>query len=172
MENRNNILLTVAGIAAFSALAYIIINRTSKTNTGMNTNPNLPRGYRNNNPLNIRISSSNWQGKITPNTDGAFEQFTSMAYGFRAAMVLIRTYIQTYGLNTVAKIISRWAPDIENNTENNIRRVCNTTGFSPDRIIDPYNREDMCDLVYAMAIVENGSAPSWQDIYQAWNLYM
>ena len=95
-----------------------------------------------------------------------------MAYGFRAAMVLIRTYIQTYGLNTVSKIISRWAPDIENNTENYIRRVCNTTGFSPDRIIDPYNREDMCDLVYAMAIVENGSAPSWEDIYKAWELYI
>ena len=173
MENRNNILLTVAGIAAFSALAYIIINRTSKTNTDMNTNPNLPRGYRNNNPLNIRISSNAWQGKKTPNTDGVFEQFTSMAYGYRAAMVLIRTYINQYGLNTVQGIISRWAPNNENNTAGYISSVCRLTGYEPDTIISPTNKEQICNLCYAMSIVENGynPMPDRQAILQGWNLY-
>ena len=40
----------------------------------------IPRGYRNNNPLNIRISSSNWLGKVSPNTDGPFEQFSDIKY--------------------------------------------------------------------------------------------
>ena len=49
----------------------------------------MTRGYRNNNPLNIRIDKKNpWLGRVIPNTDGEFEQFTSMAYGYRAAMVL------------------------------------------------------------------------------------
>jgi hypothetical protein len=38
----------------------------------------LPRGIRNNNPLNIRLNPDNrWQGRVSPklNSDGAFEQF-------------------------------------------------------------------------------------------------
>ena len=35
------------------------------------------RGYRNNNPLNIRISSNNWKGEIKPSADGSFCQFTT-----------------------------------------------------------------------------------------------
>ena len=40
-----------------------------------------PRGFRNNNWLNIRISNNNWQGKRTDNTDGAFEQFETPELG-------------------------------------------------------------------------------------------
>jgi uncharacterized protein YggE len=32
-----------------------------------------PKGFRNNNWLNIRISDNNWQGKVPNNTDGEFE---------------------------------------------------------------------------------------------------
>jgi len=48
------------------------------------------RGLRNNNPGNIRISDTPWQGKIPKamNTDKnkAFEQFESLEYGLRALM--------------------------------------------------------------------------------------
>ena len=79
-------LATIAGIVsagAFVVLAYKYLfkngndmsatNNTSTSNSG-NT---LPRGYRNNNPLNIRINSANnWAGKVSPNNDGNFAQFT------------------------------------------------------------------------------------------------
>lgn len=146
--------------------------QTIKTNSS-NMNTTLPRGYRNNNPLNIRLNSANaWDGKVANNTDGVFEQFVSMEYGYRAALKLIRNYINNYGLNTVTKIITKWAPNNENNTANYINRVCETTGWLPSKVIDPYNMQDMCDLAYAMALVENGYTPlpDYTDIYKGWSL--
>ena len=52
----------------------------------------LPRGIRNNNPLNIRLIPDNrWQGRLSPrlNSDGAFEQFQDPIMGLRAAAVLL-----------------------------------------------------------------------------------
>lgn len=133
----------------------------------------MPRGYRNNNPLNIRISTQNWKGKVQPNTDGVFEQFETMAYGYRAAYITIRTYIVKYGLHTVAEIIDRWAPDNENNTAGYIASVCRLTGFVAGTIIDPNDAEQMQALVSAMSIVENGTLyPVPQEaVVEGWNLY-
>lgn len=140
-------------------------------NGGMN-NQYTTRGYRNNNPLNIRkVAGNNWLGKVVPGTDNVFEQFISMAYGYRAALRLITNYIKD-GYITVSDIISRWAPNNENNTAGYIQRVCSTTGFYPATIISANDKQAMCDLVYAMAIVENGNTPlpKIQEIYDGWNL--
>ena len=124
------------------------------------------RGYRNNNPLNIRISNNNWKGEIKPSTDGSFCQFTSMDMGFRAAMCCIRTYIRKYNCNTIEAIINRWAPWSDgNNPTRYAQRVCNTwpNEFTKDTVIDYKNMDQMTKLVYAMAIVENGSEPYMPD---------
>lgn len=139
-------------------------------NNSMNTQ--LTRGYRNNNPLNIRKSSANnWLGKVVPGTDSAFEQFVSMAYGYRAALYLLRKYIKD-GYTTVADIISRWAPNNENNTAGYIQRVCSTTGYTPGTKISANDQQALCNLAYAMAIVENGNTPlpDIQQIREGWNL--
>lgn len=161
--------------ALLLAMAGGIALLTKQTNKQSNTimaDPKLPRGYRNNNPLNIRISSSKWLGEVENNTDGTFEQFVSMEYGYRAALKLIRNYINNHGLHTVAEIISRWAPSNENNTQGYINRVCSTTGWVPGYIVNPNNASDMADLVYAMAIVENGNTilPIYSQIYKGWEL--
>lgn len=72
----------------------------------------LPRGIRNNNPGNIKRGSSAWKGKIpfVQSADTTFEQFTTVEYGLRACMVLLSNYYNKNGLNTVAKIIGKWAP--------------------------------------------------------------
>lgn len=45
------------------------------------TNPKkTPRGIRNNNPMNLRISSNAWRGKI-PGTDKSFETFIDPEHG-------------------------------------------------------------------------------------------
>lgn len=144
----------------------------------MTTDPKLPRGYRNNNPLNIRISSNAWKGKVTPNTDGAFEQFVSMPYGYRAALATMRTYITKYGLNTVSKIITRWAPANENNTLGYIKHVCDYTGLTPDTIVNRNDRDTLTKMAYGMSLVENGNKeytrllglPNMDIINQGWEL--
>ena len=96
----------------------------------------IPRGIRNNNPLNVRRSKDKWLGLRTVQTDAEFCQFETMAYGWRAAFVLLtRTYYHTYRLYTIRAIISRWAPPNENNTKRYIENVSRLTGITPDEPI-------------------------------------
>lgn len=132
------------------------------------------RGYRNNNPLNIRLGNNHWKGEVVPSADKSFCQFQTMAYGFRAAMVCIRTYIVKYGCNTLQDIINRWAPWADgNNPTNYAKRVMARfpdTFPSSDTIIFPTDKTQMTRLVFAMAIVENGSEPRMQDCEQAFQI--
>ena len=121
----------------------------------------LARGYRNNNPLNIRYSAGNpWEGKISyfRNTDEKkqYEQFDSMEYGYRAAFVLMRNKI-SQGYDTVEKLIGVWAPPTENNTNGYIARVCATALLDPSDRINRNDRDTLTKMAYAMSIVENDS---------------
>lgn len=115
----------------------------------------LPRGIRNNNPLNIRIGNR-WIGEVIHPTDSQFEQFIAMRYGFRAGFVLLRRYIVRYKLNTVRLIISRWAPSTENKTEDIIGRVSKFMAIDPDDVLSYENKSQMCKLVQGMCLVECG----------------
>lgn len=76
-----------------------------------------------NNPLNIRYNSINkWKKQINPKS--GFCQFSSIYFGIRAGLVLLRKYRYSYGLDTPKKIISRWAPPSENLTLKYIEFVC------------------------------------------------
>lgn len=131
----------------------------------------LPRGYRNNNPLNIRKNASNaWKGKVVPGTDPAFEQFISMAYGYRAALYLLRKYIGQ-GHNTIRKIINKWAPPSENNTSSYVANVASRSGIGADTILSRTDQQSLCKIAWAMAWSENGKAPAtMEDIYAGWAL--
>ena len=48
----------------------------------------LPRGIRNNNPLNIRRSKDKWKGMRAVQSDAQFVQFESLEWGWRAALAL------------------------------------------------------------------------------------
>lgn len=126
------------------------------------------RGIRNNNPLNIRIGNK-WLGLKTTNTDGTFDQFISVNWGYRAAFIILRNYIRKYKCDTVAKIINRFAPSSENNTEAYIKHVCRITGFDRDTKLFP-TYYDLSKLVYAMAVVESKARPSTDVLRLAWNL--
>lgn len=128
----------------------------------------VPRGIRNNNPLNIRIGNK-WKGLKVPNTDGSFDQFISVYWGYRAAFVILRNYIRKYKYNTVKKIISRFAPSTENNTAAYIKTVCAKTGYKPDQVLSP-TYDDLSKLVYAMAWVESMATPSTQTLRFSWLL--
>ena len=120
----------------------------------------LPRGIRNNNPLNIRRSKDQWKGLADAQTDRAFCQFKSLEYGWRAAFYLLtRTYYHKYRLYTIRTIIRRWAPPGENNTEAYIANVSRLIGIDPDEPIGiPSERPSRWMMVgVAMAIQENGT---------------
>ena len=119
-----------------------------------------PRGIRNNNPLNIRRTpTSSWKGMRDEQSDKSFCQFKSMAYGFRAAFVLLKLYYTQHKLRTIRQIINRWAPSSDNNnTEAYIARVCADCCITSDQPLR-YLTDDprtWLDIVAAMADVESG----------------
>ncbi|MBX7225027.1 MAG: glycoside hydrolase family protein [Chitinophagales bacterium] len=117
---------------------------------------NTPRGIRNNNPGNIRLTDQKWEGKVPnkDNTDKSFEQFTSYAYGVRALIVLLKNYI-TKGRNTITAIFGAYAPPNENNTQNYIRFVAERLGVGADAPLS-LTKNILKELAQAIAKMENG----------------
>lgn len=129
----------------------------------------VPRGIRNNNPLNIRIGNT-WLGEVAKPTDPEFEQFVSIEYGLRAAFIILRRYIKRYKKNTVRLIVSTWAPSTENNTEAYIKHVCKDAGISEDQVIDYEDGTTLIKIVEAMAFHECGCKIDRAKILRAYQM--
>ncbi|GAA6353491.1 structural protein P5 [Parabacteroides merdae] len=133
-------------------------------------NNNLPRGLRNNNPGNIRRNSDVFQGEKT-SSDREFKQFKSMAYGYRAIFKILFNYYRNYKLDTIRKMITRWAPPEDNNhTEAYIKTVSGYAGIPADDPININNREQMIRIVAGMSRVENGRDAEMSDIITGWGM--
>lgn len=131
----------------------------------------MPRGMRNNNPLNIRRAKTKWvgetdcisiteigSGQVTQVKDTTFCQFFKLEQGWRAAFILLKKYIIVHKLTTIRKIINRWAPSNENNTNQYIMDVSFQACVQPDDEISFSNEDVMLRIGAAMCVVENGSA--------------
>jgi hypothetical protein len=118
-----------------------------------------PRGIRNSNPLNLRISDNAWQGKRCPNTDGTFEQFDSAIDGIRAGAKLFLTYYRDYGLDSVHGLIGRFAPSNENDTEAYVNDVAGMMTVSPSTPLIVDNQAILENLITAVTFHENGCCP-------------
>jgi hypothetical protein len=135
------------------ALGALLILRTLKK----------PRGIRNNNPLNIRESAGggdDWEGEQVNDTDADFEEFEAPEFGIRAAVKIIENYRKNYGLNTIAGVVGRWAPSVENDTNSYIESVSKKTGIHKNQVLSVDNYSA---LIKAMIIHENGSQPYTED---------
>lgn len=133
-----------------------------------------PRGIRNNNPLNIR-KGNDWKGERPEQKDKAFEEFTSMEYGIRAGFIILRKYITGYNgltqkFNTIEKMISRWAPTVENNTSAYISQVSKMTGIPANLKISFSQRSFMVAIVDAMIYMECGQHVDKQLIESAYDM--
>ena len=112
------------------------------------------RGLRNNNPLNIRKNSEQFQGEIK-GKDKSFKTFSSMPYGYRAAFVTLATYLSREW-NTIEKIITKWAPPTENDTESYISSVERWSGVPRYKELTARDGSEYMLIVAAMSFVENG----------------
>jgi len=116
-----------------------------------------------NNPGNIRISNEKFIGEVTPSSDAQFKQFSSMAYGYRAMFKILDTYRNSYQLDTITEIISRWAPPAENDTTSYINSVSSSININPNQVL-PYDQDTTTRLVYAISYHENGITPNMAEI--------
>jgi len=92
---------------------------------------------RNNNPGNIRrVQGNPWNGEVVPSPwVPGFVVFDTVESGYRAMLLLLNSYINK-GYNTIAKIITRWAPPTENNTLEYVFFVVGYTGTPADKEIE------------------------------------
>lgn len=129
-----------------------------------------PRGIRNCNPGNIRLSKDKWQGLREEQTDTAFFQFTEMRWGYRALMRTLQNYRKIHGCRTISDFIHRWAPSSENNTLAYIKSVCSQLGVPSVFVPDVEDKETMCALAAAISKHENGIAAVMKEVQDGWDL--
>jgi hypothetical protein len=130
----------------------------------------LPRGLRNCNPGNIRITKDKWQGLREVQTDKSFFQFIEMRWGYRALMRTLQNYRKRHGCMTIADFINRWAPPSENNTGNYISRVCREMQVPNSYVPDVDDKDAMCAFAAAISQVENGVPAVMEDVVAGWEL--
>ena len=118
------------------------------------------RGFRNNNPGNIRLGLP-WQGMSSTQTDGSFVQFIAPQWGIRA-MAKILLHYQAEEFNTVRLIINHWAPPNENDTDAYISDVAALCEVTPDSPLDV--KDALPKLIPAIIKHENGSQPYSADV--------
>lgn len=83
----------------------------------------VPRGVRNNNPGNLIHSSRfRWAGEQLP-PDGPYCRFDLPFHGLRALAKNLRAYETRDGCDTLAKMVTRFAPPEENATAEYIADV-------------------------------------------------
>ncbi len=102
-----------------------------------------------NNPGLIRDGAfaRNCQGYAGPGEKG-FARFDDWGLGLGALARLLR--MPSYQGLTIREIISRYAPDSENDTEAYIRHVCQRTGLKPeDKITNPIILADVMAAITA-----------------------
>ena len=129
-----------------------------------------PRGIRNNNPGNLRLSKTVWQGqqKSSLQVDPDFAEFTAPLYGLRALMKTLVTYYLRYDLDTVQSVINRFAPPHENDTESYARAVAKALKVDRFYEIKVTSKQTLIALTQAIVLQEHGKPPgdrplAWYD---------
>lgn len=121
-----------------------------------------------NNPFNIRYNvANNWLGQTGQHK--GFCDFDTMEHGLRAAIVLLKNYVYRKDLQTVAKVVSRFAPSNENDTSAYIRFVSDglrSAGHNPDDLRTSFILEYDMTFFYLlkyMAKMETGYSFTYLD---------
>lgn len=115
----------------------------------------IPRGIKNNNPGNIRKGKDQWQGmSADQSSDTAFVVFDGPQWGIRALVKILLNY-QRDGLDTIARMINRWAPPADHNdTSAYALAVARGVGVEPDTKVQVANYAIASRMVKAMIKVE------------------
>ncbi|HAG0017549.1 TPA: hypothetical protein G8O67_004935 [Salmonella enterica] len=159
---RKGALNQLSNIAAQDPALLLQMMGEPSDNSGTTTSGSIAskgvRGVRNNNPGNLEYSAQGWDGELTP--DGKFSRFDTPEHGIRALAKNMRTYQSKHDLNTVAQMISKFAPPKDHNdTPTYIKAVAGMMGVDPNQRIDTSDVDTLTKLVNGIITVENGSNP-------------
>ena len=124
----------------------------------------MTKGLRNHNPGNLRyVPSIAWTGQVGDDGTG-YAVFDTDEHGVRALGHQLQTYLSR-GVNTVASIVSTYAPSSENDTQAYIADVSQRLGVDPNQELDS---SALPPLAAAIIQHENGTQPFSLGDIQAW----
>lgn len=131
------------------------------------------RGLRDNNPGNVERTTDQWVGLLSQaeveanggTWDARFCQFDTIGHGVRAFGHVITTYANSYGIDTIRGIVSRYAPPNENDTEQYIAEVASDLGVEDRDSFDVIT--SLPDLAASMMRKETGFTAD-RDSIAAW----
>jgi hypothetical protein len=160
MENNTKIAVGAA-VTAFMAIFFI---RKAKGRADILKPSNVTWAAWNKNLGNIRNAGKRYAGEITLLYPlNAYKQFSSYTHGAAAMIAHLRRYIngdifKSENLNTIERIINKYAPPSENDTEGYIKKVVQRMGISRTTKINPNDPNLMWNLSKAMSIQEDVNA--------------
>lgn len=113
----------------------------------------LPRGLRNNNPLNVTTlpNGQTWNGQT--GTDGNYATFGTPQDGWNAADKNLTSYALKHGINTPDAAVSRWSPGAP---ADYAKQVAAALKVAPGQTVDFTNPDIRRAALTAMAGFENG----------------
>lgn len=136
----------------------------------------LPRGVRNNNPGNIDYNPRNkWVGQLGLEVGvpkPRFARFDTPENGARALGKLLLNYrgkdgmpgVGKPGIDTPLEFISRWAPDVENNTKAYAAAIAKRLGVGVRDSIDMADPKTLRETMIGIIVHENGGNPYSQEV--------
>ena len=119
-------------------------------------NAEAPRGIRNNNPLNLGYVPGQAGLVSDAPSDGRFGRYRTMEEGVAQAERQLQRYQTRDHLDTVRKMISKWAPPGENDTDSYVQAVSRAMGVDPDAPVSLNNQATAAAMISAMARRETG----------------
>lgn len=134
-----------------------------------NNNRHSTLAERCNNPLNIRFSPANkWMGQSGELR--GFCIFENEAYGFRAAFKIVQSYLRQ-GHDTIEKIVTRWAPPTENQTERYMSFVENDVMIDRHRTLHMKSIHGYWEIIMILRAMAKMECGKWYDEQQI-NLFI
>ena len=118
----------------------------------------VPRGIRNHNPGNLRLPHNDERPGYAGSDKDGFSVFTTAQYGLESLARLLVNY-GAGGLNTIAKIVNRYAPSKENNTMAYSSYLATRLETETDAPLDMKCAENIADLMEGIIYFENGRQP-------------
>jgi hypothetical protein len=115
----------------------------------------LPRGFLNHNPGNIRRGADGLPGQRIIQTDREHMQFSSAGDGIRALTLVLRGY-KTRGIDRLDGLIAQWRRDRDIDADSDMPALAAALGGAPDDPIDLDDRPTLLALVKALMRCELG----------------
>lgn len=122
------------------------------------------RGFRNNNPGNLRAGKVAHPGQQSVDEHG-FAVFSTPDAGMAAADSNLAAYGRR-GINTLRGVVSRWAPPSENDTEAYIAHAADLAGVRPDQKLDLSDPKIRRKVLPAIFQIETGKEFHLPDLPQ------